>query len=196
MRPGAAVAASIRPRWNSAKTFGTKLFGALFEGDVRELYRSSFSETRVAGQGLRVTLSLTGAPELLQVPWEYMYDHPSFLSISTWTPIVRYLDLPKPRRPLQVALPIRILAMVSSPNDAEAIDAQQERAKLEAALGPFIESGAIAIDWLQKQACVRSSDSFDAANTTSFTSSVTAATTTTPTTESCCSRTRWDAAGG
>ena len=28
--------------------------------------------------------------------------------------VVRYLDLPKPRRPLQVALPIRILAMVSA----------------------------------------------------------------------------------
>src|SRR3954471_17934447 len=138
------------PEMDLAKTFGTKLFGALFEGDVRELYRSSFSETRAAGQGLRVTLSLTGAPELLQVPWEYMYDHPSFLSISTWTPIVRSPDLPKPRRPLQVALPIRILAMVSSPNDAEAIDAQQERAKLEAALAPLIEAGAIAIDWLQE----------------------------------------------
>jgi hypothetical protein len=136
------------PEMELAKNFGTKLFGALFEGDVRELYRSSFSETRSSGQGLRVTLSLTGAPELLQVPWEYMYDHPSFLSISTWTPIVRYLDLPKPRRPLQVALPIRILAMVSSPNDAEVIDAPQERAKLEAALKPLIEAGAIAIDWL------------------------------------------------
>jgi hypothetical protein len=77
------------PEMELAKTFGTKLFGALFEGDVRELYRSSIAESRADGRGLRLTLSLTGAPELLQVPWEYLYDHPSFLSISTWTPCTR-----------------------------------------------------------------------------------------------------------
>jgi len=138
------------PEMELAKNFGAKLFGALFEGDVRELYRSSFAETRSAGRGLRITLALTGAPELLQVPWEYMYDHPSFLSISTWTPIVRYLDLPKPRRPLQIELPLRILALVSAPVDAEPIDVQQERTKLEGALAPLIGMGAIAIDWLEE----------------------------------------------
>jgi CHAT domain len=138
------------PEMDLAKTFGTKLFGALFEGDVRELYRSSFSESRAAGNGLRVTLSLTGAPELLQVPWEYLYDHPSFLSISTWTPIVRYLDLPKPRRPLRIELPLRILALVSAPVDAEPIDARLERTKLEGALAPLISMGAITVDWLEE----------------------------------------------
>jgi hypothetical protein len=138
------------PEMELAKNFGAKLFGALFEGDVRELYRSSFAETRTAGRGLRVTLSLTGAPELLQVPWEYMYDPPSFLSISSWTPIVRYLDLPKPRRPLQIELPLRILALVSAPVDAEAIDARQERTKLEGALAPLVANGAISIDWLEE----------------------------------------------
>jgi hypothetical protein len=138
------------PEMELAKNFGSKLFGALFEGDVRELYRSSSSDSRSAGRGLRLTLSLTGAPELLQVPWEYLYDHPTFLSISTWTPIVRYLDLPKPRRPLQIELPLRILALVSAPTDAEVIDAPQERLKLEAALAPLIAAGAISIDWLEQ----------------------------------------------
>jgi CHAT domain len=138
------------PEMELAKGFGAKLFGALFEGDVRELYRSSMSETRGGGGGLRLTLSLTGAPELLQVPWEYLYDHPSFLSISTWTPIVRYLDLPKPRRPLQIELPLRILALVSAPTDAEPIDATQERTKLESALAPLIDIGALKVDWLEE----------------------------------------------
>ena len=49
--PGAAAGASIRPRWSWPRTFGTKLFGALFEGDVRELYRSVIrrSASRRAG---------------------------------------------------------------------------------------------------------------------------------------------------
>jgi uncharacterized protein YqgC (DUF456 family) len=138
------------PEMELAKAFGGKLFGALFGDEVRELYRSSVAESRSTGRGLRVTLSLTGAPELLQVPWEFLYDHPSFLSISTWTPIVRYLDLPKPRRPLQVDLPIRVLGLVSAPSDAEPIDAQQERTKLEGAVAPLIGMGAIAIDWLEE----------------------------------------------
>jgi hypothetical protein len=138
------------PEMELARTFGTKLFGALFEGDVRELYRSSFAEARIAGRGLRISLSLTSTPELMQVPWEYLYDQPSFLSISTWTPIVRYLDLPKPRRALRIELPLRILALVSAPDDAEPIDGKQERSKLEAALAPLIGSGAIMIDWLEE----------------------------------------------
>jgi len=138
------------PEMELAKTFGTKLFGALFEGDVRELYRSSFAEARSAGRGLRISLSLTSTPELLQVPWEYLYDQPSFLSISTWTPIVRYLDLPKPRRALRIDLPLRILALVSAPSDAEPIDGEQERSKLEAALAPLIARGAIKVDWLEE----------------------------------------------
>jgi hypothetical protein len=138
------------PEMQLAKGFGSKLFDAVFEGDVRELYRSSLAETRSTGNGLRLTLSLTGAPELLQIPWEYLYDHPSFLSISTWTPIVRYLDLPKPRRPLEVSLPLHILAMVSAPSDAESIDAGDERRKLEAALRSLLDVGAVTIDWLEE----------------------------------------------
>jgi hypothetical protein len=138
------------PEMELAKRFGARLFDALFDGAVRELFRSSFAEARGAGQGLRLTLSLTGVPELLQVPWEYLYDHPSFLSISSWTPIVRYLDLPKPRRPVQVTLPIRILALVSAPVDAEPIDDAEERDRLESALAPLMRSGAVAIDWVEE----------------------------------------------
>ena len=98
---------------------------------------------------MEFTLSLTGAPELSQVPWEYLYDHPSFMSISTWTPIVRYLDLPKAKRPLQIALPLRIIGVVSAPSDAEPIDVASEKAKLGQALAPLIQSGAVAIDWLE-----------------------------------------------
>ena len=38
--------------------------------------------------------------ELIGVPWEYLFDHPGFLAVSEWTPIVRYLDLPRSYRPL------------------------------------------------------------------------------------------------
>ena len=137
------------PEMELAKDFGGRLFSSLFDGDVKELFRSSFADARTENRGLRITLSLTGAPELSQIPWEYLYDHPSFMSISTWTPIVRYLDLPKAKRPLQIALPLRIIGVVSAPSDAEPIDVASEKAKLGQALAPLIQSGAVAIDWLE-----------------------------------------------
>src|SRR4029079_6683667 len=51
----------------------------------------------------------------MTVPWEYLYDDPAFLSISMWTPVVRYLDLASTRRPLRVEAPLRMLGMVRSP---------------------------------------------------------------------------------
>ena len=35
------------------------------------------------GKGLRLSLSLSGVPELMHVPWEYLYDEPEFLAISS-----------------------------------------------------------------------------------------------------------------
>ena len=62
---------------------------------------------------------------------------------------MRYLDLPKPIKPFKTKLPLRILAIVSAPTDAPAIDGTQERAKLEEALGPLLKTGAVEIEWLE-----------------------------------------------
>jgi CHAT domain-containing protein/WD40 repeat protein len=137
------------PEMDLAKTFGTKLFDALFDADIRSLYRSSTVEANNAGQGLRITLALSSAPELLRVPWEYLYDKPLFPSTDRRTPIIRYLDLPKPIKPFKIQLPLRILAIVSAPSDVPAIDGAQERAKLESALAPLLANGSVEIDWLE-----------------------------------------------
>ena len=105
---------------------------------------------RGEGCGMRISLALTGTPELMHVPWEYLYDDPAFLSISTWTPVVRYLDLATTRRPLSVEPPLRILGMVSSPADLARLDVGQERAKVEESLAGLVEHGAVEIDWLEQ----------------------------------------------
>ncbi len=138
------------PEMGLARAFGGRLFSALISGKVDELYRTCLGEARTAGQGLRVTLSLSEVPELGGIPWEYLFDEPDFLSISTWTPVVRYLDVPKPRRPLQVELPLRILGIVSAPSDAGQLDAGLERTRLEEALRPVIDAKAVSVDWLEE----------------------------------------------
>ena len=138
------------PEMELARSFGGRLFKSVMQGQVADLYRGAFSEARASGKGLRLTLSLTDVPELAGIPWEYLYDPPDFLSISTWTPVVRYLDLPRPRRPLQMTLPLRILGVVSAPSDAEPLDSTAERAKLDAALKPLSDANAVTIDWLEE----------------------------------------------
>ena len=129
--------------------FGGKLFNALFQSRIRELYRESISVARGEDKGLRVTLALTRVPELMHLPWEYLYDEPAFLSISAWTPVVRYLELPRGRRPLNTSLPLRILAMVSSPTNAPALDVERERHNLDEALMRLADMGAVEITWLE-----------------------------------------------
>jgi CHAT domain len=139
------------PEMQKARDFGGRLFDALFHSRVRDVYRDCFASVRAEGKGLRVKLSLSGTPELMALPWEYLYDEPAFLSISQFTPVVRYLELPRARPPLPVQLPLRILATVSAPSDAVTLDVDAEKKKLEQALRgrELVQRGQVEIRWLE-----------------------------------------------
>ena len=134
----------------TVRRFGSDLFSALFTGAVRDLYRDSYSTARQSRKGLRITLGLTGTPELMDLPWEYMYERPDFISISTWTPVVRYLEIPRSSPPLEVTPPLRVLGLVSSPSDVKPLEVEKEKAKLEQALSKVTERGAARIDWVER----------------------------------------------
>jgi hypothetical protein len=132
------------------KHFGGVLFDALFEDDLRDVYSASLRAAEDDGKGLRVTLSLKDAPELMLVPWEFLYDEPSFLSIQDSTPVVRYLDLKKTREPIQIVRPLRILGMVSSPAGVVELDVEREIQNIDRALARLKADGAVDITWLDK----------------------------------------------
>jgi hypothetical protein len=133
-RPRRGVRRLGSPEMAAAQTFGSELFDALFRDDVRGLYQKALAEAEVAHEGLRITLLLGQAPELMNVPWEYMCDDGRFLSVSERTPIVRYLDLKKAHKPLPVEGPLKIVGMVSSPTDVMELDVEAETERLERAL--------------------------------------------------------------
>jgi hypothetical protein len=138
------------PELELVRRFGGELFASVFTGSVRDLYREAVGAARSRGHGVRITLSLDETPELMHVPWEYLYQEPFFLAISTWTPVVRSLEIPDARRPLAITPPLRILAMVSSPTDVVGLDVALERRKLEEALAESIGRGAVEIEWLEQ----------------------------------------------
>jgi CHAT domain/SIR2-like domain len=134
----------------AARQFGAALFKAVFREQISELYRDALSQARGNGRGVRITLCLSGSPELIDVPWEYLFDEPDFLAVSAFTPVVRYLDLPRAPRPLLVQPPLRLLGVVSSPADREPLDVERERENLQNALATLIACGAVQLDWLQR----------------------------------------------
>ena len=135
---------------DEAKRFGGALFKALISGQIHDLYRDALTQARIHGRGVRLTLCLSGVPELIDVPWEYLFDAPDFLAMSAFTPVVRYLDLPRPHRPLLVEPPLRVLGVISSPAEYERLDVERERANLERALSALHQTGAVDVHWLER----------------------------------------------
>ena len=133
-----------------ARSFGGGLFKALFQGPVQELYRDALGHARGEDRGVRITLCLSGSPELIDVPWEYLFDEPDFLAVSAFTPVVRYLDLPRAHRPLLVEPPLRLLGVVANPADYEQLDVERERDNLQRALSGLIGAGAVELHWLER----------------------------------------------
>ncbi|HSF80740.1 MAG TPA: CHAT domain-containing protein [Anaerolineales bacterium] len=139
------------PEMEAAKVFGGRLFKAVFDDEVFSALRSSLDEARKQRQGLRIRLRLNDAPELVNLPWEYLYN-PSlnrFLSLSVNTPLIRYLELPERISPLPVSLPLRVLAVISSPSDYPGLDVEREWNNLNAALADLIQRGVLLLDRLE-----------------------------------------------
>jgi hypothetical protein len=138
------------PQMEEAKHLGSKLFDALIQGDVRDVYQAARRVSEVNERGLRVTLYLTGVPELMGVPWEFLYERPSFLSQSVYTPLVRSLDLKTVRAPRKLTLPLQVLVLASQPIGYDDLDIEQERGKLAAALRVPSSKGLVEFRWLNR----------------------------------------------
>jgi len=140
------------PEMEAVKTFGGRLFQAVFGDEVRGCLRSSLDEASRQEAGLRIRLRLAEAPELADLPWEYLYN-PSlnrFLVLSTETPLVRYLDLPERIRPLAVKPPLKVLVMISSPRDYPPLDVEGEWKKLSEALDDLEQQRLVTLERLEE----------------------------------------------
>jgi len=126
----------LTPEAETVQEFGELLFDALFSDEIKSLYAVSRREASRRGAGLRIKLRI-GPGELAALPWEFLYDprREEYIGLSRNTPIVRYLSLSRPVRPLAVTPPLRILGMVASPSDQEPLDVALEQERLRRSLG-------------------------------------------------------------
>jgi len=140
------------PEMEAARIFGSRLFTAVFNGEVLSCLRGSQAENARQGSGLRLRLRLSATPELGNLPWEFLYDptRGQFLSLSTETPVIRYLELAQQIPPLPLHPPLQVLVMISSPQDYPQLDVEKEWARLNEALADLVARGLVALTCLDK----------------------------------------------
>ena len=148
-RPRLAVRGGARANlMPTIEDFGAKLFDAVFRDEIRVALAASLSSAESDDAGLRIRLRLADAPELADLPWEFIYDRSAgrFLALSDWTPLVRYLELQTPIRPLSVTPPLRILVMAASPVDFDVLDSAGEKARLNEALADLVAANRVVVE--------------------------------------------------
>jgi hypothetical protein len=151
-RPRRGVRRIESQQMEAAKELGGVLYNSVFQGEVSSLLQSSLVEADKNGSGLRIRLRLSGTPELLDLPWEFLYNRSlnRFLSLSVDSPLVRYLDMPGHIPPLEVKPPLRVLVMISSPQDVPALDTEEEWRKLKDSVADLEAEGLMVLDRLEK----------------------------------------------
>ena len=143
---------SYEVRGRYLQQVGRKLFEALFAGQVGAQFTRSLDKVSAApNSGLRIRLRIDPQLEASSFPWEAMWspDLTKHLNLSPRTPIVRHVELPVSREPLRVALPLKILVIVSAPHDVPLLDGDSEWNKLDTALEELQNRGLVKLDRLR-----------------------------------------------
>lgn len=137
-RPRRSVRSLHSAEGLAAQSFGHALYEAAFTGDVKTCLWRSLDTMQAQGKGLRIRLRLNDAPQLTELPWEFLYDasHKRFFAHSPATPIIRYLNLPQREGPLSIPPPLRVLVMIANPHDATLgeLDVEAEWQKVQQAI--------------------------------------------------------------
>jgi len=131
----------------AAKRMRSPLFDAVFSGTIAECLHRSVDRAKQENAPLRIRLRVSDCPKLVNLPWELLYESSddSFLALSARTPVIRYVQLPDPPRPLGVSLPIRVLVIKSEPDDYDRLDLDTEWAQVAKSLSELTSTGLIVL---------------------------------------------------
>jgi len=136
----------------SPEQAGGELFRTVFQGELLKAFQGCLAKAR-GGPGMRIRLRLNDVPQLAGLPWEYLYDSESrgFLALSGRTPVIRYLELSEALGTLMVEPPLRVLAVISTPQGyRELAEADEEWRRLRVALEPLLKSRLIELERLER----------------------------------------------
>jgi CHAT domain-containing protein len=131
--------------FSQAERIGNELFRAVFTGDIKSIYDEMLAGAN-HGSDLRIVLKLDGAPQLMDLPWEFLNDGISFVVLKA--SIVRYLNVAQRCRPWQVSGKVRMLAVGSSgPSGYAPLDIAGESAGIAHAIRSVGKQGLAKVVW-------------------------------------------------
>lgn len=117
---------------DALQELGKVLFDRVFKGNVGSKFNEARAVAREQGAYLRLAISAL-APELIQVPWEFLHDDSNYLIKHPKTHIIRVLDsLPPqmaPFRPFR-----RLLLAVANPRGPQQFDSDDHVQNISKAL--------------------------------------------------------------
>jgi hypothetical protein len=128
---------------------GQELFNAVFVEAVLSTYKKARRAAEDAEVPLRITVSLSRAPELLSLPWEALYDDPIFLATQRNSTVVRRVSSNKPLRPVLVRGQVHVLGVIASPTDMDPLEVAEERRRVLRELEPVTSGGLAQLQWLE-----------------------------------------------
>lgn len=124
------------PRSNPREA-GAALFRSVFSGQVGSLFDRSLGGLSAAqDRGLRIKLKLQSddprVAHLAALPWELLRrgETDDFLGLDRRTPLVRYLDVPRPRPLIPLPPVLRVLVVVASPDNLDPLELGDELHRL------------------------------------------------------------------
>ena len=127
---------------------GSTLFGALFNKNISSNLAAIKAHADEKEYGVRLRLTFED-PEYASIPWEFLYDDNTntFLANDPKTAISRYISVPLKKQDIKPAsLPLRMLLVISSPDDMPHLDSDGEEKLIRQALQDHVSSGQIEID--------------------------------------------------
>lgn len=151
LRSTEAHRASQVQREETVEVFGRMLFDFVLPGEARSLYNECMREATHRHRGVRLKLSIH-SPRLAMLPWEFLYDprKRDYICLNPYTPLVRYTELPQATPPLTIGTPLRILGLISDPDDMPMrLDVEQERERVSNAIQSLEERGLVELTWLE-----------------------------------------------
>jgi len=124
--------------------FGKELFRTVMPEDLRDMFSQSAGLARGQSKILRLRLHLESAA-LMHLPWELFYTQGDFLTINNSFALCRYLPVDNPRLALPIELPLRILVVVSAPDEVPQLDYDTEKQNIESGLETMLATRSVEL---------------------------------------------------
>lgn len=137
VRPPDALKSTLGP---DPGEVGKTLFESLFRGEIRERFLVSLAmvgQREATDLRIRLLIDPKVADQISRWPWELLHrsETRDFLGRGSQTPIVRQVEVDRPRFAPTPLEELRVLAVLSDPREVEPLNVAREKEQLESVLG-------------------------------------------------------------